>query len=132
MSENPEDNPFGWRSISSGDLSMTEQTRGETRFVVLANSANATRPALMQPTGFPAGAYRIEGIAPGGTSTSPADLMFSLACEGENVRPRVSPAERAGRYQIVTIGNCRRQSLRVWVAPSASVEVQSVRARRVG
>lgn len=100
-------NPFGWRRVASGDVSLSGGGRG----LVARNRAPAPRLIIWQSLALPEGRYR--AILP---EAEASQWRVALSCGGA---PDRRPPPWASEF---IIEDCEAQTLSLWLEPGSGEE----------
>jgi len=110
--------PFGWRRHPSGDVSVNVVDDGENGSMILTrNSSNIRKLALSQAIQIAPGSYRIKAAIRSSGADRPGQVTASLDCEGSARRPTRVTGDLASGGQLITISQCPRPILGLWLSP---------------
>ena len=122
-------NPFSWRVLSSGNLSMSEGAGG----LLVSNSAPGTRLVLVQTVAFPSGLYRFRVNAGDEASHTNPKVYISWACNGPPPYPILPNGNLLETGQEIRVSECDRQQIGLWVSGGgASARLQSIALEKIG
>jgi tetratricopeptide (TPR) repeat protein len=126
------ENPFSWRVMSSGNLSIGQGPAGAAPTLVLSNSAPGARLTFLQTVALPAGLYHFHANQ-GAGQASAGKLYISWACDSRPPFPDTSGADLLGSGQDIRVSECDRQQIGLWVAGGgATVRLQSIALEKIG
>lgn len=124
------DDPFGWRAMQGGDLSVQPTAGGAG--LIIASTSPARRLALSQLVTLRPGTYVILADVRGTNGKSaPGQTIASLDC-AEQPRPPSSPqGDLAQEGQSILAGDCGRQVVGLWLLPGErTIEIRHIRLIR--
>jgi hypothetical protein len=126
-------NPFSWRVISSGDLSIRQVSAGgKAGGIIVSNSAPGTRLALVQTVALPAGRYRFQA-SPVDGSQKGGKLYLSWGCNQRPPFPDTTSGDLLGGGQEIEVSDCDRQQIGIWVGGGgASAGLKSIALQKIG
>jgi len=109
LARSEESDPFGWRRVPSGDVSVSALPDGGLQ---ISNRSAVARRALEQPVDLRPGSYRMN------ISGDSAGLDLLLDCAAD--RGRAEARRRSAGGVVSVDAGCSGQMLAVWVAPGIS------------
>lgn len=120
------DNPFGWRRIASGDVTLSIEQRNGRTSLRADNSAAVPRKLLEQAVDLAPGRYAI-ALKPAGKAGQ-FELLLHCASDPD----RIASLRRSVDGIVTATPECSGQTLAIWLAPKAAdgvlegIEVQPV------
>jgi hypothetical protein len=128
------DNPFSWRVMASGDLSIRQVPADKgAGSLALTNSAPGTRLALLQTVALPAGLYRFRANGGSGAPASRAKLYLSWGCNQKPPFPETTAGDLLNGGQEIRVDECDRQQIGIWLTGGgAPASLQSLSLERIG
>ena len=128
--------PFGWTTHRDGDVEIEaiDASGGGSdagKALRLRNSASVTRLVLTQAIAATPGTYRVRAAIRAEEGAPEVPISFSLDCDGAPRRPASIQGEAGAAGQILTVGQCPRPVLSLWLRPgSGTVVIDDVRLER--